>query len=82
VTASDCGRVETLCHDATGCGRERDRGGVGWIKDVVIDEGGHDLCRCQDRLERTRRLGRVLAGFGDDELDEYWRTAGPPAGAM
>jgi DnaK suppressor protein len=26
--------------------------------------------RCQDRLERTRRLGRVLAGFSDDELDE------------
>jgi len=26
--------------------------------------------RCQDRLERTRRLGRVLAGFGDDELEK------------
>jgi RNA polymerase-binding transcription factor DksA len=34
--------------------------------------------RCQDRLERTRRLGRILAGFGDDELDEEWRTPGRP----
>jgi RNA polymerase-binding transcription factor DksA len=31
--------------------------------------------RCQDHLERTRRLGRVTPGFGSDEYEAEWRTA-------
>src|SRR5262245_16417901 len=31
--------------------------------------------RCQDHLERTRRLGRGGPGFGSDEYEAEWRTA-------
>jgi RNA polymerase-binding transcription factor len=31
--------------------------------------------RCQDHLERTRRLGRDGPGFGSGECEAEWRTA-------